>query len=60
MKAQLKSLYEQGITEANESIERAITARASNTITDETYYARIEKWDGAIHEYQTKLKELGA
>ena len=60
MKAQLKAIYEQGITEAQESIERAIAARAARAITDEVYYARIEKWDGAIHEYQTKLQELGA
>jgi flavin-binding protein dodecin len=60
MNTQLKAIYEQGITEANESIERAIAARAAKTITDEVYYARIQKWDNAIYEYQTKLQELGA
>lgn len=55
---QLKAIYEQGIKEANESIEIAIAQRNDGRITSEQYYAKIEKYQGWIFEYQDKLKEL--
>lgn len=55
---QLKAIYEQGIKEANESIEMAMSQRDNGYITTDQYYAKIEKYNGWIFEYQDKLKAL--
>ena len=55
---QLKAIYEQGIKEANESIEMAMSQRDNGYITADQYYAKIEKYNGWIFEYHDKLKKI--
>jgi len=57
---QLKAIYEQGIKEANQSIEMAMSQRDNGHITADQYYAKIEKYNGWIFEYNDKLKEIAS